>query len=323
MRRQKVLLVVFLLMFFGGCAPKEPPLPPVPEMPADLSPAFWSAPEVIDAPPPADAPPEPPPVRPAAPNEKLYAYEPQKEYLVPIRIGTPADIVLEPGEIVHAISTGDRSPLAEGEAPRWTIKEGVSESEYTPIAHIFMTATHPGLQQGMVVATSRRTYHLTVKSVEKSPIRTVRWTYPPAPVKAVKKDLPILPDETTPQRYHIGYVIESPEPAPDWKPLQIVDDGTKTYVLFSPVVLYQEAPLLRLIGPNGPEVVNVRQFHTVYIIDRLLSHAELRVGVGKHAVIVTIRRGAVESIRCPGHGACPNWPETFPVRRADSATSEQ
>jgi type IV secretion system protein VirB9 len=305
-----------VLLGVVGCAPKAPPLPPVPAMPDDLSPAIWAAPEVVNIPPPAEAPPEPPPVRPAARNEKLYAYEPQQEYLVPIRIGTPGDIVLEPGEIVHAISTGDRSPLAEGEAPRWTIKEGVSESEYTPIAHIFITATHPGLQQGMVVTTSRRTYHLHVKSVEKSPIRTVRWTYPPAPLKPVKNDLPLLPDGSTTQHYHIGYAIEGPESPPDWLPRQVLDDGKKTYILFSPVVLYQDAPLLRLVGPNGPEVVNVRQVHTVYVIDRLISHAELRVGVGEHAVIVTIRRDAVQRINCPGHAACPQWPDRLATRHA-------
>ena len=321
MQKKTLTIVLTTLMLLAGCAQKQPPLPPVPPMPDDLSPDTWSMPEWVE-PPPQEEEPKPAPVRAAAPNEIVYAYEPQKEYVVPVPLGWPADIVLEPGESVRAIATGDRSYLAEGEEPRWEVREGVSEDEHTPIAHIFMTATHAGLRQGVVVTTSRRTYHLTVKSVRTSHVRTVRWTYPHTPKKAVKKPAPLLPDSTKTQRYHVGYVVEAPQPAPDWVPHTVVDDGTKTYLLFSSVVLYQDAPLLRLVGPNGPEMVNVRQVSTVYVIDRLISHAELRVGVGKQAVIVKIRRGALQRIICPGHVQCPKWPGSIPARRA-AAHEEQ
>jgi len=221
---------------------------------------------------------------------------------------------------VHNIVPGDRSLMAEGHDKEdgWAIREGVSETQYTPIRHIFVTATQVGIEQGIVVTTSRRTYHLQVKSVGKSPIRTVRWTYPPPPVIPKKLEPPLLPERSTPQGYHVGYVIESPGPTPDWVPTQVLDDGKKTYMLFSPVMLYQDAPLLRLRGPNGFEVVNVRQVRTVYIIDRLISHAELRVGAGEHAVIVTIRRGELQRIACPGHADCPQWPDLRAPRVAIS-----
>ena len=70
-----------------------------------------------------------------------------------------------------------------------------------------------------------------------------------------------------------------------------------------------ELPLLRLLGPNGPQLVNTRQFLNVVIVDQLLARAELRVGIGERAETVTITRGALRTIACPGDEACPVWPE--------------
>lgn len=309
MTHTKMLLRFIVLLVMSGCVPHEPPLPPIPPIQDDdLSKEAWTAPTFMPIPPEEEEIPAPTPVRIAAPNEKLYHFRQQEEYTIPIRLGTPADIVLEPGEVIHGIVTGDRSYLAEGEDPRWTIKEAVSESEYTPIPHVFVTATHPGLRQGIVITTSRRTYHLTLLSVEKSRVRTVRWVYPIVHARRIKKTPSILPDHTKPQQYQVGYIIESQGQAQDFTPLQVLDDGAKTYILFSPIILRQDAPLLRLVGPNGPEVGNVRQFSTVYIVDRRIQHAELRVGVGKHAATVTIRRGNLRRIQCPGDEDCPQWP---------------
>jgi hypothetical protein len=67
--------------------------------------------------------------------------------------------------------------------------------------------------------------------------------------------------------------------------------------------------MLRLIGPNGPELVNARQFLNVVIVDQLVARGELRVGIGDHAETVTITRGELKTIACPGDPACPVWPQ--------------
>ena len=67
-------------------------------------------------------------------------------------------------------------------------------------------------------------------------------------------------------------------------------------------------PVVRLIGPNGPQLVNARQYLNVVILDQLLARAELRVGLGEHAETVTIARGTLRTISCPGDEACPVWP---------------
>src|SRR4029434_5575724 len=63
------------------------------------------------------------------------------------------------------------------------------------------------------------------------------------------------------------------------------------YIIYSEVTLFGTVPLVRLLGPNGPQLVNARQYLNVVIIDHLVARAELRVGLGDQAETVTITRG--------------------------------
>src|SRR5439155_2262155 len=117
------------------------------------------------------------------------------------------------------------------------------------------------------------------------------------------------PDPTQPIKYHIGYELTSSQPPPSWLPRYLVDDGKKLYIVYPEVVLFETVPLVRLIVPNGPQLVNARQYLNVVILDQLVGRAELRVGLGKQAETVTITRGALHTIVCPGDAACPVWPQ--------------
>jgi type IV secretory pathway VirB9-like protein len=303
---------VFVLLLLTSCAAKDEPLPWVPPAPEDLS--TWSAPSLVPLPPVPDTPPPPAPVRAAAPNEILYDYQVSREYEVPVPLGWPADVVLEPGEIVHTIVGGDRAPVAEGEPPRWEVKEGQSETQYTPVQHVFFVATYVGQQMGVIVATSRRTYYLTLKCVKKTDVRAIRWRYPPPPVPpvVVAKAPRILPDPLQPHRLHVGYLVLPPDPAPEWTPRQVVDDGQKMYILLPNPTRFAVAPLVRGIGPNGPFIVSARQMDTVIILDQLIGHLELRYGEGETAEVVKVSRGPLTTIVCPGGEQCPWWPEEWP-----------
>jgi len=139
----------------------------------------------------------------------------------------------------------------------------------------------------------------------------VRWRYPvdTATVKPVKEP-GLLPDPAQPKHYHVGYELVGTTPS--WQPRQVVDDGQKTYILYPEVTLFETVPLVRLVGPNGPQLVNARQYLNVVIVDQLVPRAELRVGLGEHAEVVTITRGAMRTIACPGDEACPVWPQAAP-----------
>jgi len=193
------------------------------------------------------------------------------------------------------------------------VKEGASGLGDTLRPHIFLAASQPGLRTGVIVTTTKRTYLLDLKSVLTSPIRVVRWTYPQEmTVKPRKAKEPgLLPDPQEPRQYHVGYKIEGGKP--DWKPRSIWDDGKKTYIVYPEFALFECVPMLRLIGPNGPQLVNARQYLNVLIVDQLVARGELRMGSGEHAEVVTLTRESLKTIACPGDPDCPRWPQAAQV----------
>jgi type IV secretion system protein VirB9 len=305
-------LLPVLLCLMAGCTLGEPPAPvTIPPPPEDLS--TWVLPEVV-------APPSVAPVATLVPMkepaptaaEKVFVFTGGGTYAVPVGVGFPLDIVFGRGEQVHTLTDGDRAPVEDGKARRWTFTQGVDGTGAEQRHHIFVTASEAGLRNGLTVTTTRRTYYLTLESVPRSPVRAVRWKGDPEPVEGValaRKDPGLLPDPTEPKQYHVGYVIESSRhPAPSWTPRQVVDSGTKTFLIYPEVTLFETVPLVRKISTNGPALINARQYLNVTILDELVPRLELRVGIGEQAEVVTITRGRLRTINCPGDDACPAWP---------------
>jgi len=298
-------MVAVLVALLVGCQ-KEEPLPQVPPPAEDLS--TWSVPELVQPPPPETPASQSPPPEKTTPAEQVLDFAPGTTFPLTVAVGAPLDIVLQRGEQVRNYIGGDRAPVEPNQTTRWEIKEGADGLGESLRQHLFLTVTTPGLTTGLTITTTYRTYYLTCKSVSKSPIRTVRWRYPVDPV-AVKpaREPGLLPDPTQPKHYHVGYELSGTKPS--WNPRQVVDDGKKTYIIYPEVTLFETVPMLRLIGPGGPQLVNARQFLNVVIVDQLVPRAELRVGLGEHAETVTITRGALRTIACPGDEACPVWPQ--------------
>lgn len=300
-----------------GCTQDAPPPPPVPPAPEDLS--TWAVPELVQ-------PPTSPTLAPVmqkdkpTPAEEVLDYAPGETYTLSVAVSAPLDLVLARGEQVRNIVGGDRTPVetepgadAQAKSP-WALHEGAHGTGETLQPHLFLTVTKPGLTAGFIVTTTTRTYLLTCKSVKTSKIRTVRWRYPAdaAPV-AKAKEPGLLPDPTEAKRYHVGYEVLSAQPQPpDWRPRFVVDDGRKLFVGLPEITLFETAPMVRMIGPNGPQLVNARQYLNILIVDQLAPRLELRVGLGDTAEVVTITRGALRTIQCPEAPECPVWPQAAP-----------
>jgi type IV secretory pathway VirB9-like protein len=230
------LWVVVSLTLLAGCATATPPMVKTPPLAEDL--VGWSAPVAEEeSEPRSPALAEPPTAR--SPREQVYAYVAGEVYAITVPIGAPMDIVLQPGERVHNLVGGDRSPTpdAQDASPPWDVKQGLSGTGATARPHVFIAVTKPGLRTGLAITTTKRTYYLECRSVSRSPVRSVRWTYP-ADHRHVANAMPprLLPDPTQPQRYHVPYTIETSQPRPPWTVRQVVDDGAKTYFIFPPTV---------------------------------------------------------------------------------------
>jgi type IV secretory pathway VirB9-like protein len=323
--RRAVMLLVCVAL--AGCATKDDTPPPVPPMPEDLS--VWTVPELVQPDAPLAATER---KRPATAAETVYDYAPGGVYKLVVGLDAPLDILLEPGEKVQSLTGRDPKPLvqrsasptqggeqASAAAPepgkgRWDYKEAVSGVGEAASAHVLLSAFEANATLGLTMTTSSRVYYLMCKSVTASPVRVVRWQYPGDPDgrKASEEKrvrLVPLPDEA--RRYHVGYQMQSNRAGIAWVPKTVVDDGKKLYLLYPELTLFKTAPLVRAVGPQGPQVLNSRQWLNIVIIDSLPSRLELRVGPERkdaQAEVVTITQGTLKTIECPGDPDCPVWP---------------
>jgi len=82
-----------------------------------------------------------------------------------------------------------------------------------------------------------------------------------------------------------------------WVPLMVFDDGHKTFIHFSKGMLEREAPVLFVISfEEETQLVNYRVKNNYYIVDRLFSHAELRLGQKSQDVVSITNLGVDEPV---------------------------
>jgi type IV secretion system protein VirB9 len=302
-----LLLFALVVCLLAGCQAGDPPEPPVVPPPEDLS--TWGSPALMQLPPARKPLPQLLPDKPGK-AETVQAFQPGTIYTIAVAVGTPLDIVLEQGEKVRDIMAGDRTPQPEGHPAPWDVKEGKDGEGEAARSHIFVTVSEAGLHQGVTITTTRRIYYLALASVKQASTRVLRWTYLPVPEhERPAEDKPrLLPHPDEHRQYHVGYTLAAKGAMPAWQPRHVVDDGTKMYLVYPEVTLFSTVPMVRMIGPNGPQLVNSRQFLNVVIIDQLAPRLELRAGIGDTAEVVTITRGQLRTIACPGDMDCPQWP---------------
>jgi type IV secretion system protein TrbG len=77
---------------------------------------------------------------------------------------------------------------------------------------------------------------------------------------------------------------------PQWVPLQVFDDGHKTYIRFPAAMLDREAPALFVVSSAGDtQLVNYRVKNDTFVVDRLFEMAELRVGQQSQEIVRIVR----------------------------------
>jgi len=203
--------------------------------------------------------------------------------------GEVTDIALQPGE-----SLVGAGPVAAGDTVRWIIGDTTSGEGAARRVHILVKPTRAELQTNLVINTDRRTYHLELRSTERTYMASVSWAYPADQLIALEGQArtaeaaqPVASGVDL-DALNFRYRIEG-DPAP-WRPLRAFDDGRQVFIEFPPGVGQGEMPPLWVIGAGGgAELVNYRVRGSHMIVDRLFAQAELRLG-GKHQDVVRIVR---------------------------------
>jgi type IV secretion system protein TrbG len=221
---------------------------------------------------------------------QVYPYTKGALYQLYAAPNQVTDIALETGEKLVSVSAGD--------TVRWVVGDTTSGEGKRAQVHILVKPIGPELETNLVIATDRRTYHLEMRSSEKTYMASVSWTYPADELIALKKQRAeadvagaVVDTGLNIEQIKFRYRIEGDAP---WKPLRVFDDGAKVYIQFPSGLAQSEAPPLFVIGPDAkPALVNYRVRGTTYIVDRLFAAAELRLGTEPQRVVRIVRTDAV------------------------------
>ena len=225
---------------------------------------------------------------------QVYPYSKGALYQLYAAVNQVTDITLEAGEKLVSASAGD--------TVRWIVADTTSGEGKAVQVHILVKPIAADLTTNLIITTDRRTYHLELNATDKTYMASVSWTYPPADLIALKRDVDpgwsasvdSGPDLSA---LNFRYRIEGNAP---WKPRRAFDDGSKVYIQFPSGLKQGEAPPLFVIGGDGqPALVNYRVKGTTYIVDRLFAAAELRHGTAPQQVVRIVRIDAVWKERAP------------------------
>lgn len=196
--------------------------------------------------------------------------------------GLVTDIMLQPGENLVAVASGDTA--------RWVIGDTTSGSGDGKQTHVLVKPFSAGLLTNLVITTDRRAYHVRLVSTAATALSSMRWTYPQEELLALRRKAetaqaaaPVATGLAI-EQLHFNYAISGDRPA--WRPLRVFDDGVKTYVEFPASLANGEAPPLFVVGADGKaELVNYRLRDRFYIVDRIFEAAELRLGLKKQQIV--------------------------------------
>lgn len=216
---------------------------------------------------------------------QVFVYDPGRVYEVwtaPLRVTT---LTLSRGEVVISKAAGD--------TVRWQIGETQSGEGPDQRAHVMIKPLARGLETNLVLATNRRVYLVQLRSGDPAAFNTaVTWDLGSVlDAAAPATDTPPTPALVAPQGpLDAAFRIRPKGSRPAWTPSAVATDGLRTFISFPPGVTAAEAPALFALGPSGDvQLVNYRQQGVLWVVDRVLAAAELRMG-GRRGQVVRIER---------------------------------
>lgn len=220
---------------------------------------------------------------------QLYPWSEGAVYRLFTAPGMVSDIALQPGEALVSVAAGDTT--------RWVIGDTTSGAGAAKRTHILVKPIAPGLRTNLVIATDRRIYLLALQSTSGQAMAAMSWTYPQdqliairAAEAAARAAAPVAQGIAI-DRLNFNYRIEG-DRAP-WTPLRAFDDGSQTFIEFPPSIGTGEIPPLFVIASSGrAELVNYRLSGRYYVVDRVFSAAELRLGEKHQLVVRIVREGS-------------------------------
>lgn len=212
---------------------------------------------------------------------QVYPYTQGALYQVYTAVGQITDIALQPGE--QLVGAG---PVAAGDTVRWIIGDTESGSGAMRQIHILVKPTRADLMTNLIINTNLRTYHMELRSTERTYMASVSWQYPQDQLIALRRQnaeaAAAQPIATGVDLASVNFRYSIEGDRPPWRPLRAFDDGRQVFIEFPRGIGQGEMPPLFVVGAAGTtsELVNYRVQGRHMVVDRLFAAAELRLGDG-------------------------------------------
>jgi type IV secretion system protein VirB9 len=200
------------------------------------------------------------------------------------------DIELQPGEVITDLQVGDRA--------RWSITPAITSSGPDEIHHLVVRPFDVGLETSAVVATTRRTYHLQLRSDASRYMPRVTFTYPDELQRKLENQITASLDER-----QKGLIPGTNEYLGDLdfayklngesalKPVRVFNDHLKTVIELSPTNA-KAAPTLIVTeaGKAGTQPIGYKVDGNRLVASGVFDAATLIYGSGNHKGSVSIER---------------------------------
>lgn len=224
----------------------------------------------------------------------VLAYSQSQQPVIKVIPYQETVISLEPGEKFTNVSSGDPN--------KWDYIVAVSGTGSEAQQQVLIKPHLPNIATNLVITTDRRMYNLRFVSMASgTPTRNVRFWYPEKmmtevnSITAKEASSGVIDTQSVVNVDHLNFNYSMSvqgggffSPAPAWKPIQIFDDGTHTFIQFPQGVAQTNLPALWVMENGQQALVNYRTKFPYFVVDKIFKQAVLAIGVGGDKQQVTI-----------------------------------
>jgi type IV secretion system protein VirB9 len=223
-----------------------------------------------------------------------YPYTDGSLYEVYTQVGHASEIILHTDEKVTDIIAGDTS--------RWLVET----AQIGGTVHVFVKPKATGISTNFILTTNQRAYHLKLLADPGTYNPMVCWRYPEDVYQAEsaksseeKAYEEIFTEkrkgETLVKVMNHGYELHgSDEAEKNLYPLQVFDDGVRTYIQIPKSNKY-DLPVLYHVNDKEKQkltLVNYRIRYGYFIADRVFDHARLQYSAKEYVDILPKKTAA-------------------------------
>ncbi|MCB8566322.1 TrbG/VirB9 family P-type conjugative transfer protein [Fusobacterium ulcerans] len=206
-----------------------------------------------------------------------FVYSEKDMYRIYCREGFLTTIYFNPDEEITFMAGGDTE--------RWTVEEGITGSKDGNRTIVTLKPFMTGIKTNLIINTNKRTYNFFLHAANDWYNPMVTFRYPQdimlKNLKRKQQDAQLTPINLE----NLNYSYEWKKTKDPWCPMQVFDDGEKTFILLSKKADAYQLPVIFIRDEQTGKEAMVRGNYNpdtnYFIIDRLIDQIILQYGKKK------------------------------------------